>query len=110
MRRREFIAGLGVVAAWPLTTRAQQDNRVRRVGVLMAFEENDPAPKARVSALTQALAELSWTDGRNVRMDVRWGGGDTNRIRALAQDTCRAPGFRPRTRRVSRTFAACAMS
>ena len=59
---------------------------MRRIGVLMAGDENDPVGKARFSAFTQALADLGWTDGRNVRMDLRWGGGDINRIRALAQE------------------------
>jgi putative ABC transport system substrate-binding protein len=86
MRRREFIAGLGSAAAWPAVARAQQGERVRRIGALMAFDENDPEMKLRLSAFTQALADLGWTDGRNVRMDVRWGGGDTNRTRALAQE------------------------
>ncbi len=86
MRRREFIAGLGSAAAWPLAARAQQGDRVRRIGVLMPGDENDPVGKARVSAFTQALADLGWTDGRNVRMDLRWDGGDINRIRALAQE------------------------
>ena len=86
LRRREFIAGLGGAAAWPLGVRAQQGNRVRRIGVLMPFDENDPVWKPRVSALTQALAGLGWTDGRNVRIDLRWGGDDINRMRALAQE------------------------
>src|SRR6516162_7070716 len=85
MRRREFIAGLGSAAAWPVVARAQQTDRVRRIGVLMSGDENDPEWKARISAFTQALADLGWTDGRNVRMDLRWG-GDINRIRALAQE------------------------
>jgi putative ABC transport system substrate-binding protein len=87
MRRREFIAGLGSAAAWPLAARAQQGDRVRRIGVLSAGDENDPLAKTAFSAFTQAFAGLGWTDGRNVRMDVRWGGGsgDINRIRALAQ-------------------------
>ena len=86
MRRREFIAGLGSTAAWPLAAHAQQGDRVRRIGVLMAFDENDPEAKLRQSTFTQALAELGWTDGRNVRIDVRWTGGDANRIRVLAQE------------------------
>ena len=86
LRRREFIAGLGGAAAWPLAARAQQGNRIRRNGVLMGGDENDPVPKTQVSAFTQALAGLGWTDGRSVRMDLRWGGGDINRIRALAQE------------------------
>src|SRR5215470_18820640 len=86
MRRREFIAGLGSAVAWPLAARAQQGDRVRRIGVLMGGDENDPVQKSRLSAFTQALANLGWTDGRNVRMDLRWTGGDPNRIRALAQE------------------------
>ena len=58
MRRRDFIAGLGSAASWPLVARAQQSERVRRIGVLMGFEENDPEGKSVVSALTQALADL----------------------------------------------------
>ena len=77
MRRRTFIAGLGSAAAWPVAARAQQADRVRRIGVLMGpFEENDPLAKPYVSAFTKALADLGWTDGRNVRMDHRWGRGD----------------------------------
>jgi putative tryptophan/tyrosine transport system substrate-binding protein len=80
MRRREFIAGLGSAVAWPVVARAQQAERVRRIGVLL-YDEIDPR---RYSALTQALAELGWTDGRNVRMDVRSGGLD--RLRGLAHE------------------------
>jgi putative ABC transport system substrate-binding protein len=87
LRRREFIAGLGgAAAAWPLAARAQQGNRVRRIGGLMPVDENEPAAKTFGSAFTQALAALGWTDGRNVRIDLRWGRGDINRIRALAQE------------------------
>jgi putative tryptophan/tyrosine transport system substrate-binding protein len=89
MRRREFIAGLGGAAAWPLAARAQQGDRVRRIGVLMSGDENDPLYKPRVSAFTQALADLGWTDGRNVRMELRWAGDDTNQIRALAKELVR---------------------
>ena len=74
MRRREFIAGLGSAVAWPAVAQAQQSDRVRRIGVLMPGNENDPVWKPRVTALTQALADLGWTDGRNVRMDLRWHG------------------------------------
>jgi putative tryptophan/tyrosine transport system substrate-binding protein len=86
MRRRKFIAGLGTAAAWPVVAWAQQTDRVRRVGVLMGGDENDSAWKPRLSAFTQALSDLGWTDGRNVRTDTRWGGGDIDRIRALAQE------------------------
>jgi putative ABC transport system substrate-binding protein len=67
MRRREFIAGLVSAAAWPLVARAQQGDRVRRIGALMSDDENDPEQKHRLSAFAQALADLGWTDGRNVR-------------------------------------------
>jgi putative ABC transport system substrate-binding protein len=86
MKRRTFIAGLGSVAAWPMVARAQQGDRVRRIGMLIAGNESDPLYKARPPAFTQALADLGWTVGRNVRMDLRWGGGDASRIRALAHE------------------------
>jgi ABC-type uncharacterized transport system substrate-binding protein len=87
MRRREFITLLGGTATgWPLAVRAQQGDRVRRIGVLMSLDENDPEGKRRYSAFGQALAELGWIDGRNVRMDLRWYGGDNNRARAFAQE------------------------
>ena len=86
MRRREFTAGLGGAAAWSLVARAQQGDRVRRIGVLLPGDENDQLRKSFASAFTQALADLGWTVGRNVRMDLRWGGGDINRMRALAQE------------------------
>jgi ABC-type uncharacterized transport system substrate-binding protein len=98
IRRREFITLLGgaatlavpprrpAAAAWPLAASAQQGDRMRRIGVLLPGDENDPVWKPRLSAFTQALAGLGWTDGRNVRIDLRWGGGDINRIRALAQE------------------------
>ena len=87
IRRREFITLLGGAAvAWPVAARAQQGERVRRVGVLLPGDENDPVRKAFVSAFAQSLAGLGWTHGRNVRMDVRWSGDDTNRIPALAQE------------------------
>jgi putative tryptophan/tyrosine transport system substrate-binding protein len=86
IKRRDFIAGLGTAVASPLAVRAQQGDRVRRIGVLMPGEENDPEGERRYFAFTQALADLGWTDGRDVRMDLRWGGGNANRIRALAQE------------------------
>ena len=64
IRRREFVAGVCGAAAWPLAATAQQDGRVRRIGVLMSFDETDPAGHLRYSAFTQALADLGWTDGR----------------------------------------------
>jgi putative ABC transport system substrate-binding protein len=86
MKRRDFIAGLGNAAAWPLAARAQQDGRVRRIGMLRLGEENDPVQKTNLSALTHALGDLGWADGRNVQIDLRWPGDDINRIRALARE------------------------
>src|SRR6516164_2612208 len=86
MKRRTFIAGLGSAVAWPVAVRSQQADRVRRIGMLMPGDENDPVWHTFVSAFTQALADLGWIDGRNVRMDLRWGRGDTNRMQALAQE------------------------
>ena len=88
VRRRDFITLLGgAAAAWPITARAQQPERMRRIGVLMPGDENDPGRwTPRLSAFTQALSDLGWIDGRNVRMDVRWDAGDTNLNRALAQE------------------------
>jgi putative ABC transport system substrate-binding protein len=86
MNRRDFISLLGGAAAWPLAARAQQGDRVRRMGVLMPGDEYNPVFKSYLSAFIQGLTGLGWTDGRNVRMDLRWGGNDTNRMRALAQE------------------------
>ena len=86
MNRRKFITLLVGAAAWPLAARAQQGDRVRRIGVLMPYDENEPEAKRRYSALTQALADLGWTDGRNMRIDLRGTGDDINRMRALAQE------------------------
>jgi putative ABC transport system substrate-binding protein len=85
IRRREFITLLVGAAAWPLAARAQQGDRVRRIGVLVGAAD-DPVRTTYVSAFTQALANLGWTDGRNVRMDVRYSGDDINRIPVLAQE------------------------
>jgi putative ABC transport system substrate-binding protein len=87
MRRREFIAGLGGAAiGWPRAARAQRAGRMRRLGVLLPYEENDPGPKADLSAFTQRLSELGWTDGRNLRMDVRWAAGNLDRGRIYAKE------------------------
>ena len=87
MRRREFIAaGLGSAAAWPLAARAQQGDRVRRIGVLVPYDENDPLGKTLISAFIQALADLGWTQGRNVRIDLRWGGGNVDHMRMSAKE------------------------
>jgi hypothetical protein len=73
MRRREFITLLGGAATWPLVARAQQGERVRRIGVLMNRAENDPEGQARVAAFLCALQQSGWTDGRNAHIDTRWG-------------------------------------
>ena len=88
MKRREFITLLGGVAAWPLAALGQQD-RVRRIGVLSGGDENDPMTKPRLPVFTQALADLGWTNGRNVRIDLRQYGDDINRMRPLAQELVR---------------------
>src|SRR6516164_7006755 len=86
MRRRTFITLFGGTAAWPLAARAQQGDRVPRIGVLMPFDDHDPVIKPRVFAFERALADLGWTDSRNLRIDVRWAGGGINAIRAFAQE------------------------
>ena len=72
MKRRKFIALLGGAAAWPLAARAQQPERMRRIGVLMALCADDSETQARLAAFQQALTQLGWTDGRNLRIDTRW--------------------------------------
>ena len=80
MRRREFIALLGGAAAWPIGARAQQAERVRRIGVLMGFAADDLG-RPRLTAFMQALQQFGWTDGRNARIDTRWGGLNAGDIR-----------------------------
>jgi hypothetical protein len=75
MRRREFIAGLGSAAAWPVVARAQHPERMRRIGVLSPFTD-DWDGSAQMEAFQQGLVHLGWTDGRNVRIDYRWGSGN----------------------------------
>jgi putative tryptophan/tyrosine transport system substrate-binding protein len=86
MRRRKFITLLGGAASLPLTARAQQPERVRRIGVLIPFSENDPEVQARLAAFKQRLQDLGWTDGRNVRIDYRFTGENTERIRIGAAE------------------------
>jgi putative ABC transport system substrate-binding protein len=86
MRRREFIAGLGSAAAWPLAARAQQDEGVRRIGWLVPGAESDRGWQANVTALREALAKLGWIEGRNLRTDVRFAASDPGRIGALATE------------------------
>src|SRR6266567_68519 len=89
MRRREFITLLGgAAAAWPLPTRAQQPERVRQIGVLWPSSEADPDSRSRIASLRQALQDLGWTEGRNLRFDYRWGASADNpdRIRRYAME------------------------
>jgi putative tryptophan/tyrosine transport system substrate-binding protein len=87
MKRREFIGLVGAtVVSWPLTARAQQVDRMRQIGVLMALASDDPQGQARLVAFVQGLQELGWTDGRNVRIDTRWAAGDADRFRKCAAE------------------------
>src|SRR5499427_5808207 len=93
MRRREFIAGLGgIAAAWPLVAHAQQAGPIRRIGVLMPGTASDQDEQLRVTAFQQGLAKLGWTDARNVQIDYRWGGVDIDRMRTFATELV---GLRP---------------
>jgi putative ABC transport system substrate-binding protein len=88
MKRREFIALLGGAAAtWPLAARAQQDQRVRRIGVLMGdFPENGPEAQAVVAAFREGLQKLGWTEGRNIRIDTRWAAADIEAMQRFAKE------------------------
>src|ERR1035438_69237 len=87
MRRRAFITLLGGAAAtWPLAVLAQQGERIRRIGVVMAYGESDPNGQAQVVAFRQQLRKLGWIDGRNIRIDFRYAADDAARIRALAME------------------------
>jgi putative ABC transport system substrate-binding protein len=81
MRKREFIAGVGIAAAWPVLARAQQPDRVRHVGILMNVVQD-----ADVMAFRQGLAELGWIEGRNIHVEFRWPGGDIDRVQALVTE------------------------
>jgi putative tryptophan/tyrosine transport system substrate-binding protein len=80
MRRREFLAALGAMA-WPIAARAQAE-RVRRIGVLVNFAQNDREGQASVSAFVTTLRQLGWIDGRNLRIDYHWSAGEAQRIKA----------------------------
>jgi putative tryptophan/tyrosine transport system substrate-binding protein len=86
MRRREFISLLGGAAAWPLAARAQQGERMRRIGVLMSFAESDPEAQARVAAFREGLQKLGWTEGRNIRIDTRWATANVESIQRFAKE------------------------
>jgi putative ABC transport system substrate-binding protein len=87
MRRREFITLLGgAAAAWPLTAPAQQSERMRQVGVLMTLASNNPDAQSNIATFLQALQQLGWTDGRNLRVELRWSAGDANNVRKHASE------------------------
>ena len=87
MRRRNFIAGLASTAvAWPVAAHAQHSDRLRRIGVLIGFAENDPAVQSWLAAFRGALTKLGWTEGSNLRIELRWGNADPDRIRTSAKE------------------------
>jgi ABC-type uncharacterized transport system substrate-binding protein len=87
VKRREFITLLsGAVAVWPLAARAQQPERMRRIGVLTGLAANDPEGQARIAAFLQGLEESGWSVGRNVRIDIRWSAGNADDTRKYAAE------------------------
>src|SRR5262245_31759044 len=84
--RRKFLATLGGAAAWPLAARAQQPERVRRIGVLMAYAENDREYQSHLAAFREELQKLGWTEGRNVQIDYRWAALDPELLRRFARE------------------------
>jgi putative tryptophan/tyrosine transport system substrate-binding protein len=92
MKRREFITLLGGGAAtWPVGVQAQLVERMRRVGVLITLEANDPEGESELKALKQAFQELGWAEGRNLQLEIRWSGGEPSRIQAFASELVRLP-------------------
>ena len=86
MKRREFISLVGGAAAWPLAARAQQGERMRRIGVLVSRAEDDPEGQAQIAAFVQTMQSLGWTTGRNVQIDIRWGAADAASSRRYAAE------------------------
>src|SRR3979490_2291463 len=86
MRRREFITLLGGAVSWPLAARAQQPDRVRRIGVLMGYAENDSEAQVWVAAFREGLQKLGWTEGRNIRIDTRWAAFDVQAMQRFAAE------------------------
>jgi putative ABC transport system substrate-binding protein len=86
LKRRSFISLLGGAATWPLAARAQQGDRMRRMGVLMSVSESDPQGRRWVEALLQGLKELGWKRGGNLEIDLRWGNSDNGRIQTIAKE------------------------
>jgi putative tryptophan/tyrosine transport system substrate-binding protein len=86
IKRRQFIAGIGTAAAWPAVARAQQPQRLRRIGVLLPATADDAEYQARVGAFLQGLEQSGWSIGRNVRIDTRWAGANADDIRRHATE------------------------
>jgi putative tryptophan/tyrosine transport system substrate-binding protein len=87
VKRREFITLLGgAAAAWPLTARAQQGDRMRRIGVLMGYAESDLEAQAWVAAFKEGLQKVGWAEGRNIRIDLRWAAADEDVMQRFAQE------------------------
>src|SRR5262245_57703443 len=84
--RRDFITLLGGAAAWPIAVRAQQAEQVRRIGVLMNLAPDDQEGRSRLVAFQEGLRQLGWIEGRNVRLDIRWGSGDAERFRTYSTE------------------------
>jgi putative tryptophan/tyrosine transport system substrate-binding protein len=106
VKRRTFIAGLGSAAAWPVVARAQQAERMRRIGVLMPGTEGDPDGRVRVTGFQQGLAKLGWTEAGNVQIDYRWGALDPDRMRIFATELV---GLRPDVLLAGNTTALAAL-
>jgi putative tryptophan/tyrosine transport system substrate-binding protein len=93
MRRRDFIKVIaGSVTAWPLAARAERPDGMRLLAVLMGYAENDPAVQSEIATFRDALAKLGWTEGRNLRIKIRWGAGDADKVRTFAKELV---GLRP---------------
>src|SRR5215212_22476 len=86
MKRREFVAGLAGAVVWALVARAQQTDRMRRIGVIMSLAADDAEGRARVAAFRRGLQELGWADGENIRIDIRWGAGDSGDARKYSAE------------------------
>jgi putative tryptophan/tyrosine transport system substrate-binding protein len=118
MKRREFIALIGGAAAWPVAVRAQQTDRVRLIGELIGFADGDPIGQALLASFRGGLTKLGWVEGKNLRIESRWGDADPDRIRSLAKElvglrpdaifcmpTLAASGLAPETRTIPIVFA-----
>jgi len=86
MRRRSFIQGIAAFSAWPLAARAQPADRMRRVGLLMGYREDDAEGQANLAAFRQGLQQLGWIEGRNIQIEIRWGGADPDKARGFAKE------------------------